>query len=226
MYEISLKIFGENILINKLNKGDSMDWTTLASDESIQKIIDTFKQQNITVEVAGSGEEAKQKALSFIPQGANVMSMSSVTADTIGITKEIIESGKYVAVKEKLKTMDHATQGKEMKQMGSVPDVGIGSVHAISEDGHILIASRSGSQLPAYTYGASKVILVVGAQKIVKTLQDGIKRVYEHSLPLESVRSKKAYGTDQSYVNYLLLLNRQDDPNRVHVIIVKEVIGF
>ncbi len=99
-------------------------------------------------------------------------------------------------------------------------------MHAVTEDGKVLIASNSGSQLPAYAYGSGHVIWVVGAQKIVKNLDEGIKRIYEHSLPLESERARKAYGVPGSAVNKLLIINKEIIPGRITMILTKEKLGF
>ena len=98
-------------------------------------------------------------------------------------------------------------------------------LHAITEDGQLLIASASGSQIPPYSFTASHVVLVVGTHKIVKDLDDGLKRLYEYSLPLESERARKAYGVQGSSVNMVLLLERTR-PGRVSIVLVGEELGF
>ncbi len=122
--------------------------------------------------------------------------------------------------------MDKSKQGKEMQMLGAAPEYAVGSVHAVTEDGKVLIASATGSQLPAYVYGSKKVIWVVGTQKIVKNTDDGIKRIYEHTLPLESERAKKAYGVSGSFVAKLLLINKEFEKDRIHLIFVNESIGY
>ena len=123
-------------------------------------------------------------------------------------------------------SMDRKTQGREMQKIGATPDWTIGSVHAVTEEGQVLIASNTGSQLPAYAYGSSHVIWVVGTQKIVKNIDQGIKRVYEHSLPLESERAKKAYGVPGSFVSKILIVNKEISPGRVVIIFINEKLGF
>jgi hypothetical protein len=86
--------------------------------------------------------------------------------------------------------------------------------------------SNTGSQLPAYVYGADKVIFIVGTQKIVKNLDEAMKRVYEYVLPLESERAKKAYGVPGSFISKVLLINREMNPERIHLIFVNEKLGF
>ena len=153
------------------------------------------------------------------------MNNSSVTLDTIGIAKEIVDSGRYDAVRNKLNKMDRATHNSQMQKLGAGPDWAVGSAHAVTEDGKVMIASNTGSQLSAYAGGASNVIWVVGAQKIVKDFEEGLKRIYEYSLPLERERAKKAYGID-SNVSKILVINKEVKPGRLSMIIVKEKLGF
>src|SRR5436190_16045981 len=130
-----------------------MDYKTLASKESVEKTITALLANNITAELVQTEQEAKEKALSLIPQQAEVMNMTSVTLDTIGVTQEIMNSGAYNAVKKTLMSMDRKTQRLEMQKSGTAPEYTIGSVHAVTEDGKVLIASNTGSQLSAYVYG-------------------------------------------------------------------------
>jgi hypothetical protein len=120
--------------------------------------------------------------------------------------------------------MDRKTQGREMQKIGSAPEWAVGSVHAITEDGQVLIASASGSQLPGYAFGADHIIWIAGTQKLVKNLDEGNKRLYEYVLPLENIRAMKAYGAPSS-VNKLLIINK-DPAKRISLILVNEVLGF
>lgn len=95
----------------------------------------------------------------------------------------------------------------------------------MTEDGQVVIASATGSQLPSYAYGASNVIWVVGTQKIVKNLDEAMKRVYEYVFPLEKERAMKVAGMKSS-VNKILLINKEATPGRIHIIFVQEKLGF
>ncbi len=203
-----------------------MNFDKVASKESIEKAIAALKNNGIDAIFVASREEAKEKALGLIPTGASVMNMTSVTLDTLGISKEIVESGKYDSIRARLMKMDSKKDGKEMKKLGAVPDVAIGSVHAVTENGEVLIASASGSQLPAYVYGAEKVIWVVGGQKIVKDKVEGIQRIYKYTLLLESERARKAYGVPGSSVNKLLVVNKESQVGRISMIIINDVLGY
>jgi len=197
----------------------------LADDETINLAVAALKANGIEATVAENSQEAKQKVFEIIPEGAEVMNMSSVTLDTTGIAKEIVESGRYNSVRNQLTKMDRQTQNLEMQKLGAGPDWAVGSVHAITQDGKVLIASNTGSQLPAYAYGSAHVVWVVGAQKVVKNLEEGMQRIYEYSLPLENERAKKAYGME-SNVSKILILNKEISPGRVSMVIVKEKLGF
>lgn len=201
-------------------------WDTLADDSSIEKTIHSLKQNGVDASVVMTGAQAKEKALSIIPDGAEVMTMSSVTLDTIGLTQEINGSDRYQPVRDKLYAMDRETQRVAMLKLGAAPEWTVGSVHAVTQDGHILIASNTGSQLPAYVYGSAHVIWVVGTQKIVANIEEGIKRIYDYVLPLESKRAHEAYGVPGSAVNKLLIINKEVASGRLIVIFVKEKLGF
>ncbi|HSW48377.1 MAG TPA: lactate utilization protein [Candidatus Saccharimonadales bacterium] len=203
------------------------DFKELASNESIEKTIAALKANNIDAFVVETENEAKEKVISMLPKGAEVMNMTSVTLTQVGLDKEIQESGNYNSVKAKLNKMDRATQGSEMQKLGAAPEYAVGSVHAVTETGEVIIASNTGSQLPAYAYASPHVIWVVGTQKIVADKPEGERRIYEYVLPLESVRLNKQYSmTAGSFVSKLLIVNREFQPGRVTVILVKKVLGF
>lgn len=203
-----------------------INWKRLADEKSLEKTIQALKANGINSFVVENAEEARKKALEIIPDGSEVMNMTSVSVDSIGLAEEINESGRFDSVKNTLSKMDRATHGREMQRIGAAPEWAVGSVHAVTEDGTVMVASNSGSQLPGYAYGASNVIWIVGTQKIVKDLDQGMKRIYDYVLPLEADRARKAYGVDGSFVSKLLIINRENKPGRINLIFVKEALGF
>lgn len=203
-----------------------MKWEELASADALNAATKALGANGISAIVVENGEEAKKKAMELIPKGAEVFTVTSTTVASIGLDKEINESGSYASVRKRLSGMDRNTQGKEMAELGSAPEWVVGSVHAVTEDGSAIIASQTGSQLSSYAYGAQHIIWIVGTQKIVKDLDEGMRRIYEHSLPLEGERAKKAYGAPGSAVNKLLIVKKEVVPNRTTMILVKERLGF
>jgi YkgG family uncharacterized protein len=206
-----------------------MQWDTLANNESLTKTVEALKQNGIDAIVVESAQKAKEKVLELIPKQAEIMTMTSVTVDTVGLTEVLNESGEYDSVKNKLMKLDRDTHTLEMQRIGAAPEWAVGSVHAITEDGKVVIASMTGSQLPAYAYGSSHVIWVAGTQKIVKNLDEATTRIYDYVLPLESVHARKAYNlpnTFNSNVSKMLIINKEITPKRLTIILVKEKLGF
>ena len=200
----------------------------LADQTTVDKVLIALRKNNITAFSVKSGKEAKLKVLELIPENSEVMLATSVTLETIGVN-EAIDTGKYISVKNKLAKMNRVTQSLEMQKMGAAAEYIIGSVHAVTEEGHVFIASNSGSQLPGYAYGSAHVVWVVSTKKIVKDSDQALKRIYEHCLPLETIRARKAYGLPEdwdSFVSKLLIINKEQTPNRITLIFVDEDLGY
>ena len=209
-----------NTTLMEINK-----FALLASDAQIERTIRALEVNNIHAIVTENGAGAKKRLFEIIPAHAEVFTSSSATLNALGITEEIDKSGRYNSVRAKLAMMDPKTQNREMQKMGATPEYMVGSVHAVTETGHVIIVSKTGSQLAGYVSGAAHVIWVAGTQKIVPTLEDGLKRVEEYTLPLESARAFKAYGMGSS-INKLLIVNKEFMPGRTTMIFVKENLGF
>jgi LUD domain len=147
-----------------------------------------------------------------------------VTLEETDIAKAINDGGPYESVRNKMLALGFETQGQEMKAIAGQPDFPIGSVHAVTRDGALVIASASGSQLASYAWGATNVIFVVGAQKLVPTLEAAQQRITEHSLKLEDARALAAYGQNSSIGKVLQI--HQERPGRIHIVLIRRVIGF
>ena len=201
------------------------EFTKLATEEQIESVVKALEANNIHVIVVENGEQAKAEVLKLVPQGAEVYANISKTLEKIGVSVEIDKSGRYDAVRPKVLSLDRKTQADDIRILRSRPAYIIGSVHAITEDGHIMTASNGGSQLAPYAYGAGKVILVVGTQKIVKDLNEGFRRIEEYSYPLEDARLRAVLGVP-SAIGKILITNREMIPSRTTVILVKEEVGY
>jgi len=201
------------------------EFARLASDEQIERAAKALEANGIRTLIAQTGEEARRMFFELVPQGSEVFLGASVTLETLGIQPEVDKSGHYDALRPKMFAMDRATQGREIRKMIGGPDFAAGSVHAITEDGHVLIASNTGSQLSPYAAGAGKVIWVAGAQKVVKDINEGMRRIEEYSYPLEIEHARQLYNM-KTGVNKVLIVNREIRPDRITLIIVKEKLGF
>jgi hypothetical protein len=200
------------------------NYTTVASNEVINETAEALKSNGFAVKIVETKEAAKEVVLGLIPKGAEVFTSTSATLDETGIA-EVLNGSDYVSERNKMiALMSQPEKKKEMKHIATTPDYMVSSAHALTRDGKIMVASASGSQIPAEAYGADQVILVVGAQKLVKNLDDGLQRIEQHIVPLEDVRAQAAYGIHTAF-RKLLVLN-QDTPGRVTIVIVKQSLGF
>lgn len=204
-----------------------INFSQLATETTINTTKKSLEANGINVLIAENGEKAKELALSLIPEGVEVMTATSTTLDQLGLTTQFNDTGKYNSVKSQLAKLNRETDSLKMQKLGAAPEYVIGSIHAVTEDGKIIVASGSGSQLPAYSYGASHVVWLVSTKKIVEHTDSGMKRIYEHILPQEDARMKKVYGPNAgSSPRKLLIINQELNPNRIHLVFIKQDLGF
>jgi hypothetical protein len=198
---------------------------TVPDDSRVSRAAAALERNGISVVRAANAAEAKRIVLGLIPDGSQVHHGASQSLDVSGLTDAIDTSGRYEPIRPRILSMDRQTQADEIRRLSSAPDVMLGSVHAVTETGSLLTASMSGSQLGPYATGAGRVILVVGTQKIVSDIEEGLRRIDEYALPLEDARAQAAYGI-HSGVHKVLIINREITPGRITVVFVDEVLGF
>jgi L-lactate utilization protein LutC len=197
----------------------------LSDEARVSRAAAALEANGIGVLRAADAAEAKRIVLGLIPDGSQVYHGASQTLEATGIIEALETSGRYEPLRPQIWGMDRKTQGDEIRRLSSAPDVMLGSVHAVTETGSLMAASMGGSQLGPYVSGAGRVILVVGTQKIVSDLEEGLERINEYSFPLEDARAQVAYGI-HSAVNKILIINREIAPGRITVVFVDEVLGF
>ena len=196
-----------------------------APAQRLERAAAALRSHGFTVEILDDTAAARTRIKDLIPDGASVFTGASETLRLSGIDDDINTSGRYDAIKPRVLAMDRATGADDIRRLLASPDVAVGSVHAVTETGSLVVASGTGSQLPGYAGGAARVIWVVGAQKVVPDLPAALRRVEDHCLPLESARAQKAYG-QPSAINHLLILNAEPYPGRSTVLLLREAIGF
>ncbi|HUZ29958.1 MAG TPA: LUD domain-containing protein [Solirubrobacteraceae bacterium] len=202
----------------------NLEFERPADRAQLERTADALRARGFKAQVADGAEQARQLVLGAIPEGSEVHTALSETLRELGITSEIEESGRYESIRSQLSSLDRGTQGREMRKLGAAPDYIIGSAHAITDDGEIIVGSGSGSQLGAYAYAGGDVILVVGHQKLARDLAEGLRRVREYSLPREYARMQDA-GFPGSLLAKTLIIH-YDPSDRITVILVPETLGF
>ena len=210
---------------NTLTLAPDTSFAGQASDEQIKRTAAALKANGMNVLVAKDGEEARRMFFELVPEGSEVFLGASVTLEVLGIKETIDKSGKYEALRPKIFSMNRETQAREIRKLGGAPDFAAGSVQAVTEEGQVLIASKTGSQLGPYASGAGKVIWVVGAQKIVKDLDEGLRRIEQYCVPREEENMQERYNSG-TFPSKILIVQREIRPGRVTVILVKEALGF
>jgi acyl-CoA hydrolase len=199
-------------------------FTTLPDDATLSATVVALEEHGFSVDVVDDLDAARRAVLARIPHGSAVMTNTSVTLQETGIEDAINGDGPYESARNKMLALDYQTQAQQMKEIAGQPDYALGSVHAVTRDGTLVIASASGSQLATYAWGAANVIFVVGAQKFVPTLTAAHERIYQHSLKLEDARAQAAYGQHSSVGKVLEI--HQELPGRIHIILIRQQVGF
>lgn len=201
---------------------------TLSTIESINKTLSTLKENNFMPILAQTKEEALAKIEELIPEGVSVMNGASETLREVGYT-DLLKNGahKWKNLHDEIVAEPDQAKQAQLRRLAVLSDFYVGSAHAITNTGEIVIASNSGSQLPHLAFTSPNVILVVGVQKITPTLADAFERIKKHVLPLEDERMKGVYGIGTMHAKTLIL--HKENPmigRKVYIIIVNEKLGF
>ncbi len=196
-----------------------------AAEDPVERVAAALRATRIEAIVVETGEDARRLVLGMIPEGAEVHSGKSRTLEEVGLFGELMESGRYDALRPRMFRMDRATQGREIRKMVAAPDFELGSVAAITQDGALVVASATGSQLGAYAAGAGRLILVVGSQKIVPDLDAALRRIRDVVFPWENEQVRARMGVD-TILEKVLVIYGEWRAGRTTVVLVREPVGI
>jgi hypothetical protein len=135
-----------------------------------------------------TGEEARAKVLEMIPGMAKVGVGGSVTIRQLGLLEALVERGNQV--------FDHWQTGlsneerMEMARKQLSADYFLSSSNALTMDGKIINTDNTGNRVSALIFGPQHVVVVLGTNKIVKDMEEGIRRIKEKAAPLNCQRRK------------------------------------
>jgi len=204
-----------------------MDYSKPVSDDVLLKTAEAVRKRNISVEIVSSRVAALQFIEKTVPPGSSVFNGSSTTLGDIGYTS-LLESGDH-----RWKNL-HAEIFAENDQMKRADlrrkaltdaDYFLSSVNAITEAGELVACDNTGSRVGAFPFAAKKLLLIVGANKIVPTLADAMKRIKEYVMPLEDKRMMKMYSMHTA-IGKWVIVEREAIPQRTTLVLVKEALGF
>lgn len=201
------------------------DFTGPATEAELEALAGRLRERNFEVVIVPNAAEAKAEVLKRLPDGATVHSGKSKTLEDAGISEALMASDRWDFLRRRTGKMDRATQGDEIRRINASPDVMLGSAHAVTEAGQIVITSASGSQIGPIASGAGHLILVIGSQKIVPDLDNAFRRIEEHVFPWEDARLREAMNIGTK-ITRTLILERDFRPGRTTIILVREPIGI
>ncbi len=205
-----------------------MNHATLATSESLTKTLSALEGRHFKAESIATGAQALTRIQELIPAGASVMNGASMTLQQIGYIEYLKSGGHgWKNLHETILTETDPVKQEELRKYSVVSDFYVGSVHAVTENGELVIASNTGSQLPHLAYTSPNVILVVSTKKIVPDIASAFDRIDTHVVPLEDERMKQVYGFGTLHAKTLIL--HQENPalgRTVQVLLVEEDLGF
>ena len=198
---------------------------TPASAESIQRTIKALAARNVEALLLKSRDSALAKLKELVPEGSEVFVNTSKTLATIGYTDYMHGNDRYVNLHDRMMAIPDPAQQREFRRKTTTAEYFVGSVQAIAETGEIVIASGSGSQVGAYSYGARRVILVAGTQKICPTLAEAEARTRGYTLEVHD-RWLEGRGSPAAPIGKLLIMEHEPMVGRITMILVPERLGW
>ena len=203
-------------------------------DIDIKVLKENFRLRNIEVEAFDTLNEIKAYILNTIPNSSTIGIGHSLTLQEMNMTDSLLERGNIVYDKEVSKDRE---ERQATKKKALIADWYITGTNAISIDGRIVNIDHSGNRVAAITFGPDKVIIVVGKNKIVNTLEEAIKRVKNVACPLNARRvglnppsttlNKCVDCTSNDRVcNTLSIIEGQSDSKRIKLLIANEEAGY
>jgi len=200
-------------------------FTAAAPEETLQRVAERLRERNIEAIVVDDGEAARALVLERVPKGAEVYTGKSKTLQDAGILEALQAEGEYDALRPRYMKMDRKTQMREIRKLIGAPDYVLASVQALTEDAVLVVTSATSNQIGPISNTAGKVILVVGAQKIVPDLDTAFRRIREYVLPWEDEQVRKVLPSG-SFVAKILIIEREPVPGRMTVVLVRQPIGI
>lgn len=205
-----------------------MEYSKLATSLSLEATVKSLKQKGYNVFVAKDKSQALDKIKDIIPKGTTVMNGSSKSLEEIGFV-DYLKSGNHGwnNLHEKIVNEKDPEKQATLRKQAVLSDFYLGSVHALTETGEFIVASNTGSQLPHIVFTSKNLILVVGTQKIVVSMEAAMDRLKTYVVPLENKRLKDKFGIETSLNKIVIFLGENNKLQRkINFILVGEKIGF
>ena len=204
---------------------DPEKWSRIPPEQDIAASVAALEKNNITVIRVKDGVAALEKIKALIPPGSEVMKGASTTLIEIGYEDLMNGQHNWLDLHKAIISENDDRLRNELRRRSITSEYFLSGVNAIAQTGQILACDASGSRVGAWPFGAQNLILVSGLNKIVPTLQDALKRIWEYAYPLEDARARKVYGTP-SQIGKCVILAKEVRPGRTTLILIDEVLGY
>ncbi len=199
------------------------------------KVLENLGKRNITGYYAQTKEEAKAIALSLVKDGDTIGFGGSKSLDQVGLIDSLKEN-------ESLKLLirnafDKPEEALRISRETFFADCYFCSANAMTEDGILINVDANSNRVAAISFGPSKVILVVGMNKIEKDEQSALMRARNIAAPINAQRFDiqtpcKTTGScancksPQTICCQILTTRFSRHTDRMHVILVNDDLGF
>ncbi|MBT0732799.1 lactate utilization protein [Methanoculleus bourgensis] len=205
---------------------DARQWSRIPDDATIRKTVAAIEARNMRVILAETAGDALQAVMDLIPEGAEVMNGTSTTLVEIGFDRVLEENPKGWRDYHAIVTAENDEKKRHALRRKSVAaDYFLSGVQAIAESGEVVGCDKTGSRTGAWPHAAAHLILVSGANKVVPTLDDALRRCREYALPLEDQRARRVYGTPSAIGKYVIL-GEEVIEGRITLVLVREQLGY
>ncbi|MBI4285518.1 MAG: lactate utilization protein [Chloroflexi bacterium] len=203
-----------------------MDWDQIPDQAAIDRTMAGLKERNFNPVLVPDRKSALETLTKMIPPGSEVMTGSSTTLEEIGFIDLLISSRHpWRNWKDRILPEKDPQKQEDLRRLSTTAEYFIGSIQAVTETGQVLGTDASGSRQGGYVFGGKNVIWVIGVNKIVDEMHRAFNRLYEHCVPLEDARMKRA-GFAGTTVGKIVIYERELLPKRITTILVREKLGF
>ena len=241
-----------NFKLPKL-RGEAFNRSSIKKDYFRQQCKITAKnliKNNFKAHYCDSITEAGKLVLDLIPDDGIVGCGDSHTIFALDLDDEL-EKKNCVVIPHTCAVNNHAFEHKtpgfkiignrketrEILMQYLVADVFMLGANAITIDGQIINIDGTGNRIAGSLYGSDRIIVIAGANKLVKDLNAGLERIRFVATQMNNIKygndlacnkSGKCLDcrSDQRYCNITNIIHKRPDDSDFHVILIGEELGF
>ena len=195
-------------------------------------------RRNIEMQFCETGKEARELVLARIPEGATIMNGGSETLKQIGVF-DALKHGPYHFLRPKVAAENDPVLRVTARRRAGIADIVIGGINAITASGEILNSDGSGNRVASYAYGAGKLILVAGVNKIVPDIGAAFERMRNVAAREECLHlgantpcavtgrcDNDACRGPQRQCGKVLIIENEKIRGRICVVMIGETLGY